>query len=53
MYNASIKKRFTVVRDPELEKIVAETKEWLGEKTDSKAIAWIMKWGYGRLGLKK
>ena len=46
------KKVYTVVRDPELEKIVADVKDWSGEKTDSKTIAWLCKWGYGRLGLK-
>ena len=43
------KKRYTVERDEELEIIVKETKLWLGEKTDSKTISWIVKWGYGRL----
>ena len=43
------KKVYTVIRTPELEAIVQKTKKWLGEKTDSKTIDWLVKWGGGRL----
>jgi len=43
------KKVYTFARTPDTEQMVKRTKKWLGEKTDSKTISWLVRWGHGKL----
>lgn len=47
------KKLWKVPKEPVTSKQIAEIKAFLGEKTDSKTIIWIIGWGHGRLFGKK
>jgi len=44
-----MKKRWQIPREPDMDKMVKRTKDWLGEKTDSKTISWLMRYGYNKL----
>ena len=42
-------KQWKVGKTPETSKQIERTKKWLGEKTDSKTIAWLVNYAYGKL----
>jgi len=41
--------RWQVPKSDDLESIVKKTKSWSGEKTDSKTIQLLIRYGYGKL----
>ena len=49
VYNGDMKKRWRVPQEPDIEKMVKRTKDWSGEKTDSKTILFLIRYGYNKL----
>lgn len=47
------KQRLKISLDPETDAIINEVQTWLGEKTKSKTVVWLLKWGRGSLFGKK
>ena len=43
------KQYYKIPKTPDTVKLVERVKKWSGEKTSSKTIQWIIRWGTGRL----